>query len=105
MTSLWLSNRVESATPPGSIDGADVPEVVVVGAGITGLTTAVLLARAGKRVVVLEARYVGSGTTRNTTGKVSVLQGTKLSPSGRPRTTPRSTSCHTSDRSFPVPRR
>jgi glycine/D-amino acid oxidase-like deaminating enzyme len=30
-------------------------------------------------VVVLEARYVGAGTTGNTTGKISLLQGTKLS--------------------------
>jgi glycine/D-amino acid oxidase-like deaminating enzyme/nitrite reductase/ring-hydroxylating ferredoxin subunit len=78
MTSLWHTNRVASATPPGTL--IDVPEsdVVVVGAGITGLTTAVLLARAGKRVTVVEARYVGGGTTGNTTGKLSVLQGSKL---------------------------
>ena len=53
--------------------------MVVVGAGITGLTTAVLLARAGKRVTVVEAQYVGAGATGNTTGKVSLLQGSKLS--------------------------
>ena len=52
--------------------------MVVVGAGITGLTTALLLARAGKKVVVVEARHVGACTTGNTTGKVSVLQGSKL---------------------------
>lgn len=80
MTSLWLTNRVETATPPELGSGAaHEADVVVIGAGITGLTTAVLLARAGKRVVVLEARYVGAGTTGNTTGKVSLLQGTKLS--------------------------
>jgi glycine/D-amino acid oxidase-like deaminating enzyme len=78
MTSLWLSNRVESATPPGAIDGAAY-DVVVVGAGITGLTTGVLLARAGKRVAVVEARYIGACASGNTTGKVSLLQGTKLS--------------------------
>ncbi|MCW2557088.1 MAG: glycine/D-amino acid oxidase, deaminating, partial [Mycobacterium sp.] len=80
MTSLWLANRVETATPPGLVAGAEhEADVVVIGAGITGLTTAVLLARAAKRVVVLEARYVGAGATGNTTGKVSLLQGTKLS--------------------------
>lgn len=54
-------------------------DVVVVGAGITGLTTALLLARAGKKVAVVEARHVGACATGNTTAKVSVLQGSKLS--------------------------
>lgn len=49
------------------------------GAGITGLTTAVLLARAGKDVLLLEARTVGSCTTGNTTAKLSLLQGSHLS--------------------------
>ena len=52
---------------------------VVVGAGLTGLTTALLLARSGRSVAVVEAREVGSVTTGNTTGKVSLLQGTRLS--------------------------
>jgi glycine/D-amino acid oxidase-like deaminating enzyme/nitrite reductase/ring-hydroxylating ferredoxin subunit len=78
MTSLWLSDRTESATPVATFEEPDY-DVTVVGAGITGLTTAVLLARAGKRVAVLEARYIGAGATGNTTGKVSLLQGTKLS--------------------------
>ena len=46
---------------------------------MTGLTTALLLARAGRKVAVLEARQIGSVTTGNTTGKLSLLQGTKLS--------------------------
>ena len=54
-------------------------DVVVVGAGITGLTTALLLARAGQEVVVLEAAHVGALASGRNTGKVSVLQGTKLS--------------------------
>lgn len=52
---------------------------VVVGGGLTGLATALLLARAGVDVCVLEARSIGSGTTGSSTAKVSLLQGTKVS--------------------------
>jgi glycine/D-amino acid oxidase-like deaminating enzyme/nitrite reductase/ring-hydroxylating ferredoxin subunit len=79
MPSLWLDGRGEQPTRTPSVPDQLSYEVVVVGAGLTGLTTAVLLARAGKRVIVVEARHVGAGTTGNTTGKVSLLQGTKLS--------------------------
>jgi glycine/D-amino acid oxidase-like deaminating enzyme/nitrite reductase/ring-hydroxylating ferredoxin subunit len=43
------------------------------------MTVALLLARAGRRVGVVEARHLGAVTTGRTTAKVSLLQGTKLS--------------------------
>jgi len=49
--------------------------VVVVGAGIVGLTTAYLLRRAGVDVVVLEGRWIAAGTTGNTTAKLTSLHG------------------------------
>ena len=76
-TSLWRDRREQVLPTAEAIVGHW--DVVVVGAGITGLTTALLLARAGKSVLVVEAREIGAGTTGGSTAKVSVLQGTQLS--------------------------
>ncbi len=74
MDSVWTSPVSGAADPlPEACDD------VVVGAGIAGLVTALELARAGRDVCVLESRFVGGGTTGRTTGKVSLLQGTRLS--------------------------
>jgi glycine/D-amino acid oxidase-like deaminating enzyme/nitrite reductase/ring-hydroxylating ferredoxin subunit len=77
MTSLWLDR--DHAIPVDDFVPGSTYETVVVGAGITGLATALLLARSGMTVAVLEARSVGAGTTGNTTAKLSLLQGTVLS--------------------------
>lgn len=82
MTSLWLDRAKLDRATRGPADefmpGAEY-DAVVVGAGITGLTTAVLLARGGMRVAILEARQYGAVTTGRTTAKLSLLQGTVLS--------------------------
>ena len=46
-------------------------DVCIVGAGISGLTTAYLLARAGKRVAVLDDGPVGGGMTQMTTAHIT----------------------------------
>src|SRR6476620_2566338 len=80
MSSLWLADRANRPSPANALLEADRrADVVVVGAGITGLVTAVLLARAGKSVLMLEALFAGAGATGNTTAKISLLQGTKMS--------------------------
>lgn len=75
--SLWLTHREPIKTDLFVPD--DTSDVLVVGAGLTGLTTALLLRRAGLKVTVIEARSVGAVTTGHTTAKLSLLQGTILS--------------------------
>jgi glycine/D-amino acid oxidase-like deaminating enzyme len=71
--SYWeKSARRTSYGPPGAKSNCDV---VVVGAGIVGLTAALRLSEEGARVMVLEGRRIGSGATGYTTGKVSSLNG------------------------------
>ena len=78
LTSLWQARHPRSAQPSaGDLEGGT--EVVIVGGGLTGLTAAVLLGRAGKAVTLIEARRIGDGTTGGSTAKVSLLQGTQLS--------------------------
>lgn len=54
------------------------PDVVVIGAGLTGVSTALHLARRGIRVVVCEAGLVADGASGRTGGLV--LEGTAVGP-------------------------
>lgn len=63
--SIWSSTGTLPAYRPLT-ENVEV-DVAIVGGGITGLTAAMLLADAGKRVVLLEARTLGSGVSKRST--------------------------------------
>lgn len=71
--SLWMGTASAQSYPCFKEDMHC--EVAIVGAGLTGITTALLLAKAGIDVVVLEADTVGSGTSGRTTAKVTIQHG------------------------------
>lgn len=48
-------------------------DVAIVGGGITGITTGLLLQKAGKKCIILEARNLGFGTTGGTTAHLNTL--------------------------------
>ncbi|PRX50952.1 glycine/D-amino acid oxidase-like deaminating enzyme [Prauserella shujinwangii] len=70
--SLWLDRPAPAEFP--ELAGEQRFDVAVLGAGITGLTTALLAKRQGARVAVLESGRVARGATGNNTAKATALQ-------------------------------
>ncbi|MEG2208705.1 MAG: FAD-binding oxidoreductase, partial [Clostridia bacterium] len=70
--SYWNPNE-QSAYP--MLRGRRNADAVVIGGGFSGLTTALWLCRSGLRVVLLEARTLGSGASSRCAGMVSLSNG------------------------------
>ena len=72
-SSFWIESTPGTDFPP--LGGEVSADVAVIGAGITGLTAALLLTRAGKSVAVLDAKRIVRGVTGHTTAKVTSSHG------------------------------
>ena len=72
--SFWIDTG-----PPqpvfGQLDEDVTADVAVIGGGIVGITTALLLQEQGARVVLLDAGRLACGVTGHTTAKVSSQHG------------------------------
>lgn len=75
MGTLWT--RTTEAPWFSTLDGELDADVAVVGAGVAGLTTAFLLQKAGRRVVVLEAGEVAGGESSHTSAHLTAVQDTR----------------------------
>jgi len=69
--SFWMETTPETSYPP--LPGDIETDVAVVGGGIVGITTALLLKQAGYTVAVIEGDRVCSGVTGHTTAKITSL--------------------------------
>ena len=65
MQSIWSST--ENFLPREPLKGDLTTDAAVIGGGMAGILTAYFLKQHGVEPVVLEAKTVGSGQTRNTT--------------------------------------
>jgi glycine/D-amino acid oxidase-like deaminating enzyme/nitrite reductase/ring-hydroxylating ferredoxin subunit len=67
-TSVWRATAPQSGF--GFLQGDISTDILIIGGGVTGITLALLLAREGRSVVLLEAETIGSGSTGNSTGNL-----------------------------------
>ena len=75
--SLWAATACE-APETGVLEGSEQADVIVIGGGFAGLSTALHLARKGVKVVLLEARQIGFGASGRNGGQV--IPGLKYDP-------------------------
>ncbi len=75
--SVWVAQSGDAVAPAQTTDalpsggGTLEADVCVVGAGIAGLTTAYQLAKAGRKVIVLDAGSVADGESSRTTAQLA----------------------------------
>jgi glycine/D-amino acid oxidase-like deaminating enzyme/nitrite reductase/ring-hydroxylating ferredoxin subunit len=75
--SFWIRTTPETDYP--ALSGTVAADVAVIGAGITGITAAVLLKRAGKTVALIDSKRIVHGASGYTTAKVTSGHGASYS--------------------------
>src|SRR5690606_32218474 len=70
--SIW-QEELSNFQPSNNWNKNEIYDVMIVGGGITGLTTALLLQSAGKRCILAEAYNIGFGTSGGTTAHLNTV--------------------------------
>ena len=68
--SIWEENKGSCKYTRGNIQC----DVLIIGGGITGISTALMLSKTNKDVVLIDSNRCGNGITGKTTGKISIMQ-------------------------------
>ncbi|RYZ33529.1 MAG: FAD-binding oxidoreductase, partial [Sphingobacteriales bacterium] len=71
-TSIW-QDQLPDFQPTNNWNKDETFDVLIVGGGITGLTTALLLQSGGKKCILAEAYNIGFGTTGGTTAHLNTV--------------------------------
>ncbi|HEX7260417.1 MAG TPA: FAD-dependent oxidoreductase [Luteolibacter sp.] len=77
-TKPWWEEGVNAVKYP-ALQTDLIVDVLVIGGGITGVSTAQLLAQTGKQVVLIERARIGGGETGHTTAHLTYMTDTRLS--------------------------
>lgn len=75
MKSLWMDNYQTTDSNTTTLKGSIETDTVIVGGGLAGILCSYMLKERGVNHVVVEAKYIGSGVTRNTTAKITAQHG------------------------------
>lgn len=74
--SLWQAGVTAESRQRTNTAASEIFDTLVVGAGITGLTTALLLQKEGRKCIVADAHSPGYGTTGGTTAHINTFADT-----------------------------
>lgn len=73
--SYWISSWIENKKQYPKLQKEETAEIAIIGGGLTGLTTAYYLTKAGKDVILVEKDSICNHTSGNTTAKITSQHG------------------------------
>ena len=75
MNSFWLESNIEVGEKNKQISSKEKTDVLVIGAGLTGLSTAYYLLRKGYHVIIVDKEKIGQKVSGHTTAKITAQHG------------------------------